>query len=352
MKKRFRTICIICAAAAYLGAVLGYAFLRPAYAPSREEATVHLSIPAEALEMGTVWEDDRFAWTVPIENRETLPIEVASFSTSCNCASIAPESFVLEPGERCELHLDIDLTKQTKPNGEVSISLFPRLKTTPGSELEKRRPPQWTVKGHVRRILKLQRKVELGRCSEFSQPMPVRSIPIEILTPLESLSAQCNSTNFSTWIELPPSGEGKATLFIKQSKSLPVGEFHGTVTLKATRKGGKLLPARKLEFTGRIVPDIQAVPPVVQVGGRRLGEIFEDVVVLRSMSGKALGAMRAEAEGEGLSVEADKESGGYCIRQKVCREGSQTNRVRFVTESGKHPVTIAVPVSYTGIEVP
>ena len=80
-----------------------------------------------------------------------------------------------------------------------------------------------------------------------------------------------------------------------------------------------------------------------------MGETFEDVVVLRSMTGKTLGTVRAEAEGEGLSVEAVKE-GGYRIRQKVCREGSQTNRVRFVAESGKHPVTIAVPVSYTGIK--
>lgn len=156
--------------------------------------------------------------------------------------SIEPKSFVIEPGERRELHLQIDLTKQTKPSGEVSVPLYPRLKAMPGTELEKRRPPEWTVKGRVRRILRLDRSVDLGRHSELSQPVPNRSIPIEILVPLESLSAECNLANFSASVELSPPGEGMTVLRLKQTATLPVGAFHGTIALKAVRKGGKPLP--------------------------------------------------------------------------------------------------------------
>ena len=88
----------------------------------------------------------------------------------------------------------------------------------------------------------------------------------------------------------------------------------------------------------------------MQVGGRRLGETFEEVVVLRSMTGRAMGEVRAEAQGDGLSVEAVKAGGSFRIRQRVIGVGTQTNQVRFATVSGKHPVTITVPVSYTGIE--
>jgi len=184
----------------------------------------------------------------------------------------------------------------------------------------------------------------------LSQPLPVREIPLEVLVPLESLSVGWSLPNFAVSIESLSHGQGKAVLRLTQSASLPIGAFQGTITLKPVLQKGKTLPARQLQFTGNIVPDVESVPPAVQVGGRRMGETFEDVVVLRSLTGKALGTVRAEAEGEGLSVEAVKEGGSYRIRQKVCREGSQTNYVHFITESGKHPVTVTVPVSYTGIK--
>jgi hypothetical protein len=349
---RTRAIGVCCSVAICVGAVLGWAFRRSASPAPRKEDIVRLSIPPDALNMGTVWEDEDFSWTVPIENQEATSVEVESFSRTCNCLSVEPESFVLGPDERRELRLRIDLASQTKPNGEVAVQLYPRLKTLPGTELAKRRAPEWTVKGQVRRVLVLDRQVDLGRHAEFSQPLPARNIPIEVLVPLESLSAHCNLASVAASVELPPHGEGKTVLRLAPAAMLPVGAFQGTVTLKAVRKGGKALPARKLEFAGKIVPDVEAVPPAVQVGGRRLGETFEEIVVLRSMTGRALAHVSAEAEGEGLSVEAVEGGEGYRLRQKVCGVGSQTNRIRFSTASGKRPVTIAVPVSYTGIEAP
>lgn len=335
---------------AILGAALGYAFRRPATIAPKNEETVRLSIPPGALIIGTVWEDDRFDWTVPIENKEAVPVEVASFSRSCNCLSIEPEAFVLEPGERRNLHLQIDLlAKQTKPSGEVSISLYPHLKMMSEAELAKRRPPKWTLKGQIRRVLALDRSVYLGRYSELAQPLPAREIPIEVLVPLQSLSVECSLPSFTASVELPSSGQGKTVLRLVQSTSLPEGPIQGTVTLKPVRQKGKPLPVRRLEIAGKIVPDVEAVPPAVQVGGRRLGEMFEEVVVLRSMTGKTLGTVRAETNGEGLSVEADKQSGSYRVRQKVCGEGSQTNWIRFFTKPDKHTITIMVPISYTGI---
>jgi len=147
---RIRTLGIVCFAlcfTAILGGVLGYAFRRPAAVAPKNEETVRLSIPPEALNVGDVWEDERFAWTVLIENQEPVPVEMTSFSHTCNCLSIKPESLVLKPGERRELYMEIDLTQQTKPNGEVFVRLFPRLKTTPGTELAKKRLPQWYSEG-------------------------------------------------------------------------------------------------------------------------------------------------------------------------------------------------------------
>lgn len=160
---------------------------------------------------------------------------------------------------------------------------------------------------------------------------------------------ECGLPNFTASVELPSHGQGKTVLRLTQTTSMPVGPIQGTITLKPVLQKGKPLPTRRSEMAGNIVLDVESIPPAVQVGGRRLGETFEEMVVLRSITDKALGSVRFEVQGEGLSVEAAKERGSYRIRQKVCREGSQTNTVRFVTESGKHPTTITVSVNYTGI---
>lgn len=111
-----------------------------------------------------------------------------------------------------------------------------------------------------------------------------------------------------------------------------------------------MLPVRELPFGGKIVSDLEAVPPAVQVGGRHLGETFEEVVILRSLSGRMLAAVRAEAEGDGVSVEAMENSGQYRIRQKVCGRGSRTNQVCFRAETAGRPAAVSIPVSYTGVE--
>ncbi|HEV3258764.1 MAG TPA: hypothetical protein VG013_17975 [Gemmataceae bacterium] len=300
------------------------------------------------MNIGAVWENDRFTWTVPIENDEEKPVEVESFSTTCNCLSVEPQSFVLKAGERRELRLQIDLGSQVKPTGEVTVRLSPRLKQTGGTNLAKRFGPEWTVSGQVRRLLAFDKFVYLGRHSELAQPLPVRTIPVQALVPLQSLSAQCDLPGFAPSIQRPE--RRKFLLRLTPVSPRPAGAFEGTVSLKPILEGGKRLPAQRIRFGGRIVPDIESVPPVLQVGGRRLGEAFEDVVLLRSLTARHLSAVRAEAKGNGLAVETLDGTGLFRIRQRVCSPGSRTNRVRFCTQSSGRPVTIIVPVTYTGVE--
>jgi hypothetical protein len=145
---------------------------------------------------------------------------------------------------------------------------------------------------------------------------------------------------------------GKAVLQLTPPATLPVGAFQGTVNLKPVLKGGELLPTQRMQFKGKIVPDVEAVPSAVQVGGRRFGETFEDVVVLRSLTGHAFSVLGANVEGDGLAVEPMQEGRLVQIRQQVCKAGSQSNRVLLRLQSGGREVAITVPVSYTGLEGP
>jgi hypothetical protein len=298
--------------------------------------------------MGTIWEDEQFAWTVPIENHEATPIEVASFGTSCNCLSVEPSSFVLAPGERRELRMRINLTSQVKDTGEVAVGLWARLKKDnrePGESLG----PEWMIVGQVRRVLKFNRRLfYVGQHSELAQPLPVQTIPLEVLVPLQSLSAECDLAGFTTKVEAVK--EGKALLELRSVTPRPLGPFEGSISLNPVLKGAQHLPVQRLHFEGRIVPDVEAVPPEVLVGGRALGETIEDVVLLRSLTGRELVNVRAEAEGEGLAIEALEGSHRLRIRQKVMATGSCTNRIRVYAQASGQKVETIVPVTYTGVE--
>ncbi len=297
--------------------------------------------------MGTIWEDEEFKWTAPIENREVTPIQVESFGTTCNCLSIEPNSFVLEPGERRELRLRINLTSQVKETGEVAVGLWAHVHKDdrkPGEPLG----PEWKISGQVRRVLNFSRRLYLGEHSELAQPLPPRTVPLEVLVPLESLSATCDLGGFT--VNVGCAEQGKAKLRLTSVGSRGLGPFEGTVSLHPVLKGGQQLPIQRLEFEGRIVPDIEAVPPAVQVGGRVLGDTFDEVVQLRSLTGRELVSVRAESERDEVIIEPLGDNLRFRIRQKVVSAGEITNRVHFYAKVAGRDVEYILPVSYTGVE--
>ncbi len=245
------------------------------------------------------------------------------------------------------MRIRINLTSQVKDSGEVAVNLWARVKKEhrePGESLG----PEWMIQGQVRRVLKLNRKLlYVGEHSELAQPLPVQTIPIEVLVPLQSLSAQCDLAGFTAKIERLNRGEA-----ILQLRSAPrsVGPFEGTVSLQPVLKGGQQLPVQRLLFEGKIVSDIEAVPPEFLVGGRVLGDAIEEVVMLRSLTGRQLVDVRSEAQGEGLAVEVLKGGNGLRIRQKITAAGSCTNRVRVYAKAGDRQVETVLPVTYTGVE--
>jgi hypothetical protein len=313
-----------------------------------EPEAVALWVPPAALKIGTVWETDHFEWVLPVENREATPIQVTSFSRSCSCLSVEPEAFTIEPGARRELRLTINLGSQLKPSGEVSIQLMPQLKVREGPIQGNKTPPVWEITGRVRRVLDCERQPYLGSHSELSEKLALKT-PLKSLVPLKSISMECDLPGWGASFEQGKGGEWAVR--VTPPAPLRVGRFQGIVSVKPVLKGGEQLPPQQIRFFGEIVPDVEAVPAAVRVGGRHLGETFEETVVLRSLTGHAFTTIRAEAEGSGLA--AQPIVGGQCVlvRQVACMEGTQSNRVLLHVRSGGREVMIAVPVSYTGIDV-
>lgn len=304
-----------------------------------------LEVPSGALDIGEVWETEEFNWTVPIKNRSGNPIEIAWFSKSCSCVAIEPESFTIQAGETREIRLKIDLASNSASSTrDLAVSLSPRLKTdSDGAAIG----PEWKVSGRILRAISLTGRGNFGRHSEFEQPLPIISTSIGILEPLASLSATCNSPDFTASIDFSPHNTTTATLRLAAKSPLPVGKFGVTVGLHPVLKDGKALPVRHVQFEGEILPDVESAPPTLQVGGRYLNETIEETIALRSLTGRHITVVRTEVVGEGIAVESVAE-GRYRIRQIVCKVGTQTNYVRLIVNSGGNQYTVSIPVIYTG----
>jgi hypothetical protein len=314
--------------------------------PGPEGEVARLSVPEDRLDLGPVWESDEVYLTLPIENQESGPVEVESFSATCNCLSVEPRSFALRPGERRELRLRLDLTTKQSQGENIGVRLTAKL--NPGASGGKRLGPEWRVSGTLRRVLEVEPAVYLGRHSELSA-VPPQVVPVRALVPLASLSARSDIPGVDVSVRPPPAGSATHSVVITSTQPTPVGAFEWSITLHPVARSGESLPPRRVGVRGSIVPELDPHPPAIQVGGRRVGEAFEEVVVLRALSGQPLGPVRAEAEGEGLSVEPAGDA-QFRVRQSVRRPGTQSTRVRFWTEVAARRVEVVVPVEYAGLE--
>ena len=101
-------------------------------------------------------------------------------------------------------------------------------------------------------------------------------------------------------------------------------------------------------------PEVRPLPAQVLFGSRPVGDKAEDFVVLQAPAGIDPVLERAEADSPDVHVEPIVVSGSppgrtFRITQYVSKEGYQKSCVRFALRTaGRHPVEVAVDVSYTG----
>lgn len=72
--------------------------------------SIVLRFQDDLLDLGSVWSQDGFEVSIPIENASGNTVSVAAFRHSCACTSIHPESLTLAPGETSLITLTADLS--------------------------------------------------------------------------------------------------------------------------------------------------------------------------------------------------------------------------------------------------
>lgn len=334
---------------------------RPKTVGAAQEA---LHIDPAYLDVGEVWENPRFTWTLLLRNRLDREVAIAKWAAPCRVVAVEPSSLTIPAQGTAEVCLTLDLTCQPSHGGcgshstpeesgfsdrysadglarEFVLTVVPRLADGPS-------PEGWVVRGWVCSAFSLA-----PRQMHFDQRL-VRGRPFESATvrltphiPLKTVVASCDPALAVVEVTGPPD---RCLLKITPKESLPAGPFQFAVTVQAITTQGEQLPGIPLQVEGMVMDDLQVVPASVFFGARPVGENVSETVVLQSIGSKPLELKGIEPTSGDITVEPLTASAAvgkaFRVTQTVSAAGNQKGFVRFTVQR-QNGETLVIPVVLT-----
>jgi hypothetical protein len=319
-------------------------------APQRVAAqTEGLVVNPQYLDFGEVWEDPRFVWTLPIENRSPVDITIPEFSVSCTCVGIEPQSLTIPAGQTTNVKLTLNLPAERPQKWDGTPWKF-QARIYP--ELEGLRHPGWLVQGRVRTAFTLSaRLIHYGDSLVRGQPFESQTVTLTPAMPLEGVTARCDPPLAAVQVTKEAD---RYSLRITPSESLPVGPFKFEVLVEAvTREGRRAIGI--IAVQGRVLGDISPVPDMIAFGAGPLGEMMEETLVLQSRSGRPFEVVGCEGKADGVDVQAIGATGDqvhmFRVQLRISQLGDQTATIRFLVRAmgAAKPEDVSLPVSYHGM---
>lgn len=317
-----------------------------------------LFVAAERLSLGDLWEDTRFKWLLPIQNRGDKDVDVDTFFASCMCVTTQPRRLLIPAGESRTLELTLDLTPQPSKRPPTTwpfeVRLQPAILGPRGNFIFLK---GWELHGTVRRVLSLPRyQLDFGKHSERSQPLPAQPLAITSLGSLRGIAAECGSMSFQAEVKPVRGSNSRFELTISPKGIVPIGAHQFEVHVIAELAMGQKVTSRGISVTAEVVSDIQPSPPVVHFGPQTVGEMCEESVTLSSMTVSPFKVVGYLLEASGVAVQADPQQGAgaiFQIRQRIVRGGHQSGSILFQVETCEGAMRdVKVPIQYYGKEAP
>ncbi len=312
--------------------------------PQPPTPTPSLVIANGRDDFGTTWLTNHFEWTIPIQNQDTVPIQVESIGLSCSCVQIVPSSFTIQPGEEVTLRLVIDLTTKQRSTEEAAFELLPVIRSG-SSETQKL---HWTIRGKVRPFLVVDQPLTFGRTSVLSVAHAVDA-DFSTAEPIPGgFDVRASLPDFSAVVTTDPHQPTRHHIRVMHTGSRTLSDFSLEVRLTPRDVESGRFPPLAFQLGGQIVPDIEPIPIAVLAGGITVGELSTHSVSLTSLSGSPFEVLGHDVYGEGLSVTA--EGGEYRVTQRAIRTGEQSGHVTFRVRTAAGGESVALlRVSYLGI---
>jgi hypothetical protein len=342
MTRRLARVALVLFIAA--AATAGFARFResPGTGPKPVGRLPLLSVHKDKLDLGEVWEDQQFAWTLPVANNGTESVHVEEVRTSCGCVVAQPRAFTLRPGETHPLRLTLNLTPRSSEAVGVPRAFAAEVMLTTRTDSTPAAHETFALTARVRPVLEVRpREPSFGVRSDHVQPPLPMSFTVVPATPLESLTAIPEMPGFTASVR--PTGP-ELTVTVTPTAPVPIGPLKVVVRLVPLQPGGHALPERRVTIGGAVGQDVIADPPEVSVGGRPVGTEARETLTVSSRTGRILTVQRVAAHGDGLTAELNPD-GTVRVRQAMTRPGELAGRVEITAQpEGGSPVVVVVPV--------
>jgi hypothetical protein len=330
-----------------------------AFAPAAEktpgENAPGSALIANSLDFGEVWEDARFKWVISVENQSAEEVRIDQFGASCICTEISPKSLAIPPGESRDLQLTINLTASGSKKGtappeieDFAVDVKPYTRSD-GNRVPL---PEWQVKGKVKRVLYLAKPyVDLGKHSDRVQAIEPQNVTATACAPVTRLSFYSPSNFFAA--EAKRDGKN-FEIAIRPRGSLPPGLYIAEVAVTAYLADATALKSISIPVRLEVLADIQATPPQVLFGARKIGESCEEAIGLRSLTDMPFQVLGHRVEGINATVRAMEAREGaknpvFLVAAEISQTGRHGGKVIFSVEApdGKKS-EIEVPVEFHG----
>lgn len=294
-----------------------------------------LAIEQDSLNIGEIWADRRLRHTLSLRNTSVKTIRILDISAPCRCVSIEPRKLAIPPGATRNITAVLDLRPTSaadaeKPKWPFSVDLYPVVDAEPPQRL------RWRLVGTVRNSVTVTPPVLHWQLIR-GERLRAQSLSVTCRKPdVASLTAAVDPSKATVSI-IPPEGndtDGRYTIRVAPSRSLPVGHFDFRVKLQATDSRGASVPAPSIHVSGIVLSNVRVTPGHLSLGRLRVNESQTHLVLVSSRTSKPLRAIVAEFQAAaGLRVER--------LKASATPDGSVAFRVvQSATGPGDHQTTV------------
>lgn len=185
------------------------------------------------------------------------------------------------------------------------------------------------------------------------QPFATKTLKLVSSVPLQSLELRGNAA-FAECDLVRISGTDYI-LSVKPRDDLPVGRFGFDIQLIPRLSSGKVLVMNPTRVEGVVSAEIDASPPELSWGARRLGSTQEARVLVRSRCGQTFRITSITADSEDTKVNIVISSGDgvvLLVRHKISASGQQKHHVTVEAEvDNDTTIDVDIPIAYFGYDV-
>ena len=262
-----------------------------------------LAVENAALDLGEIWEQTEYVHELVIRNQNPVTEEIQDILPSCGCLSVEPRTLNIPSGGTATVRLKIDLASR-KP-GEIGLANRPFVvEIWPIRKRSPERREGWQVHGIIRSRVTLDiLALDFGDEPVCGQPPLSRKVIARIHVP--DVKLQVKAAPAHVTVEARPHlGSGDAfELTIAPKSLLEAGPFRCKVSLDLITDSGKRLSGVILPVSGRMRPEVRALPSRLVFGPRRVGQTVEATVTLQAPAGELWSVDHIELQSDDVRVE-------------------------------------------------